>query len=156
MHSYILCLSQKSDLTLENFSDVDLFEGAKTVNPFIDYVNINDNYSPKELANFIVNDILFLKLEGEKVFLDKAKCEQYLDDTMTNLSVKIDDYFKRTNFKEKTFVAWSILSTIRCSSDVLVAIIDDDLCIEVKNLADFATSSDEDGFYLVSSVDYHY
>ena len=75
---------------------------------------------------------------------------------MTNLSVKIDDYFKRTNFKKKTFVAWSILSTIRCSSDVLVAIIDDDLCIEVKNLADFATSSDEDGFYLVSSVDYHY
>ena len=156
MPSYILCLSQKSDLTLENFSDVDLFEGAKTVNHFIDYVNINDNYSPKELANFIVNDIPFLKLEGEKVFLDKAKCEQYLDDTMTNLSVKIDDYFKRTNFKEKTFVAWSILSTIRCSSDVLVAIIDDDLCIEVKNLADFATSSDEDGFYLVSSVDYHY
>ena len=90
MHSYILCLSQKSDLTLENFSDVDLFEGAKTVNPFIDYVNMNDNYSPKELANFIVNDIPFLKLEGEKVFLDKEKCEQYLDDIMTNLSVKID------------------------------------------------------------------
>lgn len=156
MHSYILCLSKKSDLTLENFSDVDLFEGAKTVNPFVDYINMNDNYSPKELTNFIGNDIPFLKLEGEKVFLDKAKCEQYLDDTMTNLSVKIKDYFKRTNFKEKTFVAWSILSSIRCSSDILVAIIDDDLCIEVKILADFATSSDEDGFYLVSSVDYHY
>ena len=157
MHSYILCLAKKSNLTLDNLSDVDLFEGAKTVNHFIDYVNMNDNYSPKELANFIVNDIPFLKLEGEKVFLDKEKCEQYLDDIMTNLSVKIDDYFKKTNFKEKTFLSWSILSTISCSSDVLVAIIDDDLCIEVKDLTDFATSSsDEDGFYLVSGVDYHY
>lgn len=156
MHSYILCLAKKPNITLENFSDVDLFEGAKTVNPFIDYVNMNDNCSHKELAIFIVNDIPFLKLEGEKVFLDKEKCEQYLDYTMTNLSVKIDDYFKKTNFKEKTFLAWSILSTIRCSSDVLVAIIDDDLCIEVKDLTDFATSSDEDGFYLVGSVDYHY
>ena len=157
MHSYILCLAKKPNITLENFSDVDLFEGAKTVNHFIDYVNMNDNYSPKELANFIVNDIPFLKLEGKKVFLDKEKCEQYLDDIMTNLSVKIDDYFKKTNFKEKTFLSWSILSTISCSSDVLVAIIDDDLCIEVKDLTDFATSSsDEDGFYLVSGVDYHY
>lgn len=156
MHSYILCLAKKSNLTLDNFSDVDLFEGAKTVNHCIDYVNMDYNYSPKELANFIVNDIPFLKLEGKKVFLDKEKCEQYLDDIMTNLSVKIDDYFKKTNFKEKTFLSWFILSTISCSSDVLVAIIDDDLCIEVKNLADFATSSDEDGFYFISIVDYHY
>lgn len=159
MHSFIICLSTSPSTTVEDLDAGTLYEYAKIVNPWVDYVDTNVCFPGKTILNIIKKCVPFLKAEKGVVTRDKKLCEEFLDDVIAKAQEQIKRYLEKSNFEDKSLAIEDLIWTAKgYDNTILVAMVDKEGDItDVMDILTFArVTYYNDHYYVVAGVDYHY